>query len=317
MKSHAEIDAGAPLSARVLRWMWLLGCMLIAGGLWGVVPSLARIATSEGASPLGLAWWQGVGGGLLLLTITFALRRRLPLSRNYLVFYVVCGVIGTALPSLLLFNAAQHVAIGVIALIMSMVPMMTYLMSVVIRIDSLSPRRILGILLGFAAVILVVAPQGRMGDATVLFWVLLALIIPIGYSFENIYVTLRRPPGSDAISLVSGMLLAGALILTPAMLLGEYRVSMGVPWRAAQWATLAMIIVNVVSYVVFLYLINLSGPVFASQAGYFTMIFGVFWGMALFAERYSAWVWAALCLTLVGLALVKERRFDPQRLEPG
>lgn len=310
MNIPAEVDEKTA-GAKLLRWWWLLGCLLIAGGLWGVTPSLARIATSQGASPVGLTWWQGVGGGLLLLLIAVIRGKTPPLGRNYLFFYLVCGITGTAVPTLILFSAAPHVAVGVISLITALVPIMTYAFSIGLGIDSLTPARVTGVALGFVAVVLVVAPQGFTGQGVGPLWVVVALFIPLGFSIENVFVAFRRPPDSDAIALVSGMLFAGALILTPAMLFGDNVVSMGLPWRAAQWATLGMILVNVVSYCVFLHLIKISGPVFASQAGYFSMTFGVLWGMALFAERHSAWVWAALALMFFGLGLVKERRFRP------
>ena len=35
---------------------------------------------------------------------------------------------------------------------------------------------------------------------------------------------------------------------------------------------------------------------------------GVFWGMAIFEEEHSVWVWASLLSMMVGLALVTPRR---------
>ena len=42
--------------------------------------------------------------------------------------------------------------------------------------------------------------------------------------------------------------------------------------------------------------------VFASQAGYLVTIFGVIWGMVIFNEVHSGWVWSSLVVMLFGLS---------------
>ena len=44
------------------RW-WLYCCLFLSGGVWGLTPVLARIATGGGADPLGLTLWQSIIGG--------------------------------------------------------------------------------------------------------------------------------------------------------------------------------------------------------------------------------------------------------------
>jgi drug/metabolite transporter (DMT)-like permease len=54
--------------------------------------------------------------------------------------------------------------------------------------------------------------------------------------------------------------------------------------------------------------IDRAGPLFASQVGYVVTLAGVFWGMLLFGESHSAWVWVSLVTMLAGLALVTPRK---------
>ncbi len=48
---------------------------ILSGGIWGLTFSLARMASEASAEPLGLALWQALGGGLVLLL--YCLYRRL------------------------------------------------------------------------------------------------------------------------------------------------------------------------------------------------------------------------------------------------
>ena len=286
---------------------WLFLCLLICGGVWGATPSLARLATSEGADPLGLAVWQGVLGGLTLLTVTLIRKRRLPLGRSHLKFYFVCGNSGTLLPNVVMFSAAPHITVGAMSMIIAMVPLLTYVQSLLVRIDRPSLGRLSGILLGAVAIALLVLPGGDDASSSAPMWIAIAIIIPFAFGFESVYVAVRRPPETDSITLVAGMLLAGGAMLAPIVLLTDTALPLYPPWGTVEWATVGMVMCNVASYSLFLYLIALSGPVFAVQSSYFVTLFGILWGMLIFGEQHPVWFWLALGLLFAGMALVKAR----------
>ena len=54
-------------------------------------------------------------------------------------------------------------------------------------------------------------------------------------------------------------------------------------------------------------MIKSAGPVFASQTAYVITLAGVGWGMILFAETHSLYIWTALLLTLAGISMVGPR----------
>ena len=61
-------------------------------------------------------------------------------------------------------------------------------------------------------------------------------------------------------------------------------------------------------YAAYVWLAARAGAVFATQTSYFVTGSGVLWAMLLLGERFSAWVWAALVVMLVGLFLVQPRQ---------
>ena len=296
---------GVGAQARMRAWLFL--CLLLCGGVWGATPSLARLATSEGADPLGLAVWQGVLGGLTLLIVTLIRKRRLPLGRSHLKFYFVCGNSGTLLPNVVMFSAAPHITVGAMSMIIAMVPLLTYVQSLLVRIDRPSLGRLSGILLGALAIALLVLPGGDEASSSAPMWIAIAIIIPLSFGFESVFVAVRRPPKTDSITLVAGMLLAGGAMLAPIVLLTDTALPLYPPWGVVEWATVGMVMCNVASYSLFLYLIALSGPVFAVQSSYFVTLFGILWGMLIFGEQHPVWFWLALGLLFAGMALVKAR----------
>ena len=54
----------------------------------------------------------------------------------------------------------------------------------------------------------------------------------------------------------------------------------------------------------FFYSIKSAGPVFASQCAYVVTISGVIWGIIVFSEQHTVWVWASVIVMLLGLVLV-------------
>ena len=288
------------------RRLWMLTCLFFAGGLWGLSPSLARFAIEEGAAPLGLTLWQAIGGGTLLLSISLARGRPVPVSRRHRWFYLVCGVLGTAMPTYLFFSVSRHLPAGITSMVIAAVPLMTYAIALALRLETLAPLRVLGVLLGFVAVLVLVLPGTALTPGTPAVWVLVALLLPVCYSAENMVLALRRPSGDD-IALVAGMLLVSAALLLPLVLATSASVDMWPPWSRAQWATVGLVLVNVVSYTFFLYTVKEAGPVFAAQAGYLSMLCGVAAGVAIHDETHTAWFWAALLLMLMGMVLVRER----------
>ncbi len=82
------------------------------------------------------------------------------------------------------------------------------------------------------------------------------------------------------------------------------------PWGMVEWAIVGMAAISAVCYSLFIYLLSYSGAVFATQVAYLVTIFGVAWGMVIFDERHSVWIWLSLAVMLAGLALVRPRKHE-------
>lgn len=281
--------------------------VLFLGTIWGITFSLARLATEAGAHPLGLAFWQAAGGGLVLL-FWCALRRLRPLfTANMLGRYFIIGLLGTALPGTILFYAAPHVPAGVLAITIALVPMLTYAATILFKIDALSMKRILGVALGFVAILLVMIPDSSLPDPSMQGWLLLALLAVCFYTCENLYVDKYVPPETNMALLLLGGMFAAACLLLPIVLQQDAFVIVWLPFDVVDWSIISMSLVSSIAYLLYLTVIQSSGSVFASMAGYVITLSGVFWGIIFFAEDHSAWIWGALILMLVGMALVTPR----------
>ena len=279
-----------------------------AGVLWGLTFSLARMATEDQGHPLGLSFWTAIGGGAVL--VLFYLLRHGPRSIGLddMKRFFVIALLGSVIPTTMYFYAVPWVPVGVLAITVALVPMLTYALSWGMRLDKFAVKRFLGILLGLLAVVLLVAPDTSLPDPAMTKWVLLALAATVFYTAENLYVDAYVPANTDMVLLVAGGLTLAGVILFPLVIAFDAYVPLTLPLGKSEWAILAIMLLSSVSYVMFFYVIRAAGAVFASLTGYVITLCGVFWGMLLFDERHSAWVWSALALMLLGMALVTPRR---------
>lgn len=281
--------------------------LLYSGGTWGITFSLARIATESGAHPLGLTFWQTFGGGITLLALC-AVRNRWPvLDRRHLIIYLIIGSIGSLIPGTLFFMAAAHVPAGILAITVATIPLMTYGASWMLRIDAFSPKRISGIVVGLLAIMLLVGPEGSLPEPSMSGWILLVLLASVFYTVENLYVDIYIPAGADMVALLAGALLVGGILILPLVLYVDAFVPLTVAWGRVEWSVTGMAVIGSVAYMVFLLVVKSSGAVFASQTGYIVTLSGVAWGIVIFDETHSAWVWGSLGLIMIGLTLVTPR----------
>ena len=277
------------------------------GVTWGLTFSLARIAAETGAHPIGLAFWQAAGGGLVLLPVCLY-RKVLPqVNWQNCKRFLVIALAGTALPGTLLFYAASRVPSGILAITISLVPMLTYVFALILGIDNYTSKRFIGIVLGFGGILLLSLPETSLPDPGMVKWMLLALLASVFYTIENIYVDISIPQGTDLIALLTGGLCVGALLLAPIAYSQAAFVTLQYPFTEVEWAIIAMAFVSSTAYTLFLYVVKKSGSVFASLVGYVITLAGVFWGMFFFDESHSIWVWAALLTMLFGMAMVTPR----------
>ena len=277
--------------------------ILAAGAIWGLVFSLTLIATAQGAHPLGLSAWQVVLTAAFFGVVCLVSGTTLFNFEN-LRHYVVLALIGITVPNLLYYNAAPHLSAGILSITVSTVPLFTYAMMLVLRFESVVARRLSGIVLGMIAILLLVIPDQGLSSNDASFWILLVLLCAILYAVENVYISKGIAPHTDVRELLFSSNLVAALIQFPlAIYLG---VDESWTWLAsdAGLSIAGIAIGSSLAYAMFFYTIKISGPVFASQCAYVVTISGVIWGIMIFSEQHSIWVWLSVIVMLLGLMLV-------------
>lgn len=292
------------MSAKVARRLSPFAIMAILGAVWGGTPSISKFIATSGVPPLGSVFWQSAGAAVVLLTVAHLRGGRVPLGRRYLAYYFAVGFVGYATPNANMILATGEIPAGLMAVVMTMNPVFTYLMVLGFGIERPSRLRIAGVALGFAGAAVLVLPRGSVPAPEMLPYLLGAFATPLLYAFGNAWAEKFRPAGMDSWSLAGAMVAAAAVGMGAAALAtGSFHPI----WREA--STVNFVIagyaaISVMIFLLFFELIRLAGAVAVSQVAYITTLTGLAWGAVLYGERPGAWVWLAVALVFAGVALV-------------
>ena len=285
----------------------LLALLLLAGMGWGAAISFTKLATTGGDHPLTLLFWQVVILTVVLAALLALVRARLPLSRRHLMFYCIAGLLGTTFPNAMSYWAAPHVPAGIIAIVFSLSPLMTFALALLIRMEQWDPVRLCGVLLGLSAIAVLVLPETALPDPAIAAWISVFVVVALSYAGEDVYAATAMPVEDSPLSLLLGMSLATLIMITPFILAAGIPIAFFRSGAPHEVALLGASLLHLVAYASLLYLIRHAGAVFASQISYVVTLAGVFWGMVVFDEVPSVWAWLALVLALAGLTLARPR----------
>ena len=291
--------------------------LLVTGGIaYGSLFTANKIAIEAGFPFISYTFWQALVAGIALFAYGLV-RSDLPrLTFRHLRQYVLTSTLGLVFPVLVLTFIAGKLPAGVVTLIIALAPPLTYVFAFLLRLEKFRWPSILGVVFGFAGILLIVLPEESLPSPDMAIWIVVALLVPLSLATNNMQMTLLRPPQTTTTSLVCGILLGGAVVTFPIMLVWDGFHGFWEVEPAGIWTMLWAGAIQLFTFFAILETIRLAGPVFLSQINYIIVIAGFLWALALFNEGLSGWVWAALGIMLIGLTFANIGTAWAQRESP-
>ena len=295
----------------------ILPLVLLIGGeiCFGATFSITRLAMDEGIPFFAYTFWSSFGA-LILLFPVIVLRRDFPvLSRQHLLFYAASGIFGLAFPYTMLAVVAPHVPPATLSLVITLAPILTYAMAIILKMDRIHWIRVVGIAAGVGGVFCVLLPKTSLPDPSAWVWMLVALTVPFSFAAMAILAARLRPISAGSYDSAFGLLAVATLVLVPIMAAtGQLWIFTG-PMSDGDWALIIYMIVNAGFYVLLYEIVRLAGPVFFSSGNFVATLAGVVWAILIFGEIPSYWIWIALALLTLGLFLVNRTNVKPNTIK--
>ena len=276
--------------------------LLAVGTLLGLNFPLGKLA--QAAQVPAVLWAALISLGASTLLGAWLLLRRRPVvcDAQHARYFVITALVSYALPNLLVLAAMAHLGSGPTAMMFTLSPLFTALLSRLAGLRAPARLEYWGIAIGFGGALLVALARGEAGRPAAWLWVGVGLLIPLLLALGNVYRSLDWPPRADGTWLAVGSHgVAALLLLALCALTGAWRglpALAGVPWLAAAQVTAAVLM-----FPLFFRLQALGGPVLLSQIGTVGAGVGVAVGAGLLGERYPPLVWGGVALIALGIGL--------------
>ena len=303
MSSSPNPGAARPVGGRSLLISFVL---LFAVGIgFGLMLTLNRVAMLDGIPYLAYVFWQMLGGGSVLLVISLVRSTPPRFDFAHLRCYVLCGLVGMGGSFVLLAIVAPNIPVGVLALGIGISPMVTY----PVRVDD-EARSVSLAQIGRHGS----RPGGRLADRR-------APAQPSVIEHDRLGIDRSLPQRAARRANCLDRTLP-APKFRPTCPLGRIHADHGnLPllrdgdaWRlvvllradeqrrlvargrdrdpapSTSWPCSSSFAVR--------------GSVFFSTVSYVDILTGMGWGMLIFGEQHSAWIWSALVCLMAGLFMV-------------
>ena len=282
--------------------------LIILGLGWGLSFTLGKIAITAGGTPIGLTFWQSLFSGLILLAYVFFRHGKIIIPKIMFLPIVIITFLSVVIPNIIFYACIEHLDAGVLSISVSVIPLFTYLIALGLRMDKFKVRRILGLITGFCALLILILPENSLPDKRDIPWVLLALNCALCYALENIYIDRLALQNFGPIRLVCAVSFVSSIITFLLSLVTDQFFILQPTNLNLFISTLSLGFISATAYSIFIYLIGRAGSVFSSQVGYLVTFFGVVWGIIILGESHSVFVWISLAMIMMGIFLVQPKQ---------
>ncbi|CAB3770155.1 membrane protein [Burkholderia sp. MSh2] len=290
---HSATPTRAPAVADLL-------LLLTLSTLWGASYTFIRIGV-ETIPPLTLiAARTLIAGSALLLWMRI---RRVAMPRDPAVWrrFAVQALLNSVVPFTLIAWAERSVEAGLATILNSASPVLAFLGTwLITRHETLTPRKLFGVVAGLAGIALVVGVGALEGLGRQLVPQLAIVAATVCYAGAAIYGRGFKdlPPAAPA----AGSLIVGAIVLVPASLVVDR------PWtlHPSPHSLMALVALAVFStalaFVIYFRLVQTLGSVGATAQAYLRVPIGVGIGVVLLGESLSTSAWLGLGCVVAGVA---------------
>lgn len=289
---HPPVERGRAMSRQDLV------DFVVLAALWGASFLFMRISAPEFGAFALMTVRCGVAA--VVMVGWLALRGRLADLGPVLWRSALIGVISSAVPFALFGYALASMPAGLASILNATTPMWTALVAWLWFAEGLPMRRLLGIGIGFAGVI--VLAWSRLDDGHSAWLPMLACVLATLAYGVSANALRRYLQGTSAMLGATGSQIGATVALAP---LAALNLPASQP-SAIAWtsAVLLAVLCSALAYLLFFRLIGRVGPQRASSVTYLIPLFGVLWGALFLGERLEASHLAGGVIIVIGSALV-------------
>ena len=291
-------------------WFWIILLAL----LWAPSFLFMKIAVQE-IPPFTLAAGRVLLAALVLTIVVWQQKLHFPRFGAVWGRFAVLGLFLNVLPYILISWGEQYVDSGLASLLIGTDPLFTMVVAhFLIANDRLTPTKMVGVLVGFAGLGLLAAPQLIDGISATAGGIIAVSLAAMSYGIGGVYAKMYQPKTKPLVT-TSAQLWLATLILLPVSLLWERPYALPIPSITAVAAVVALaIFCTALTHVIYLWRLRSTKVTQLSMIAYLVPIIGLILGIVVLGERPSWHAFLGGALILFGVMIMNGRfSFNNQR----
>lgn len=294
-----------------LSWPVLITVSFVLVLIWGVAYTMIGVGVKH-MTPIWLVAYRLVIGAVLVTGFAFARGQRFPkFTDARWRWYLMLGITGSVLPFFLISTGQLKVDSGISSIIVGAMPIMTIVLAHFFSNERLTPMKMLGFFVGFLGIVILFLPDdfslALIGD-----WKSQMLIVggAVCYAFTTVFAK-RAPKTQSAIGASMMLIWAASIGVIAALISGLPAQPPALMGHLMAWGL--GIGSTGIATVLYLWVIEKTGPTMLAKINYFTPVVSVIFGVWLLSEPFTWRVVISFAIIVAGIliARMKSRKINP------
>jgi drug/metabolite transporter (DMT)-like permease len=284
------------------------GILLFLALIWGGAFLFIGVAVRH-VEPLTYVWLRltiAAAGMWLFLRVK---GERIGLPREVWGSILLLALLNNALPFTLFGWGQTHIASGLASILNATTPIWGVLVAHLFTQDErMSPRKVAGVLLGFGGVAVMIGPSLLRQVGTDALAQVACIAASLCYAVAAVWARRFRRMGLSPMSVTTGQLSAGAVMMLPLAMLVDQPWTQPLPPITAWGAIVALaLLCTALGYVLYFKLIDTAGATNALLVTLLVPPFAIVFGSLFLGEVLAPQDFAGLALIALGLAAIDGR----------
>ena len=276
---------------------WIL--LILLGSVWGSAFMFIKISADD-FGPILLVNLRLLLAGALF--IPFLLQKKyLAHFKSHFPGILILSIFSNAFPFTMFSYASLGATSNMLGILNGTTAFMTMVVAYFWLKESITPKQVFGIILGFLGILVLVNPAN--GSATIGASGF-ALVGALSYSFSGVYIQ-KYQLNANKFVLIGWAMLFGGLLLTP---LSFFNLPDQMPNNNAIAALLWLGIVSTgIAYLGYIRLIEQIGAVRTSTVTYLLPVFSIIWGSIFLQEKITWIIFGGFIFVMIGMYFANNR----------
>ncbi len=288
----------------VIEWLLLITLSFLWGGSFFFIGVAVRALP-----PFTIVTLRVLFAALVLHAIVRAMGLKMPSDRKPWAVFVGMGILNNVIPFSLIVWGQTCIASSLASILNATTPLFTVIVAHFLTDDEkMTPWRLIGVLIGFAGVVLMIGPDALRGFGANVMAQIAVLAAALSYAFAGVYGRRFRSMGVAPLVTATGQVTASSLLLIPLALAVDRPWTLPMPSLEVWGALIGLAVFSTaVAYILYFRILAMAGATNVLLVTFLIPVSAILLGTTFLREHLALKHFVGMGLIGLGLAAIDGR----------